>query len=250
VEEDDGRKGRSRKRSEDPEYTPASVEIASVIRDAILSGELRPGEHIGQEQFAKSQGVSRIPVREALRQLETEGLVVQVPHAGARVSSISLDECLELYRLREVLEPMVLGQSVTNLTVAQLTSVNESKERLEEAGDDIATWLLEDRTFHLGSFQGAAMPTALGLIERFYNQTQPFRHAYFNSLTPHQMAVVHIEHQLIFDAIERGDSVDAESHQRSHIRRTRLDLIRDPALSHPSAAEPRGAASVGLGDAP
>lgn len=240
VSEPEKAQKQKRRRSEDAGYTRASVEIASAIREAILAGDLTPGERIGQEQFAETHGVSRIPVREALRQLEEEGLVVQVPHSGARVSKISVDEVLEFYRLREVLEPMLLGQSVTGLTAAQLEQIKTSKERLESAGDDIATWLLEDRTFHLGSFQGAPMTTAFSLVERLYNQTQPFRRAYFSSLSPEQISMVHIEHQLIFDAIERKDAVDAESHQRSHIRRTRLELMRDPALTRPSEKEPRG----------
>lgn len=227
----------------DAGYTPASVEIANGVRELILSGSLAPGERIRQQELAADYGISRLPVREALRQLENEGLVVQIPHAGARVSSISLDECLELYRLREVLEPTVLGQSVRNLSESELLGIQESMERLEAAGNDVLTWLMEDRVFHLGSFRACRMPTALALVERFYNQTQPFRRAYFGSLDDAQIGLVHIEHRLIFDAIQREDATEAESQQRSHIRRTRLELMRNSALAEPSAAEPRGQSS-------
>lgn len=224
-------------------YTRASVDVASGVRELILAGTLAPGQRIRQEALAAQYGVSRVPVREALRQLESEGLVVQVPHSGARVSEISLDECLEIYRIREALEPAVLAQSVQHLSDEDHAVLRRSLDRLEAAESDWRTWLLEDRTFHLGSFAAAEMPTALALVERFYNQTQPFRRAYFGAMAPEEMHIVHLEHRLIFDAVERRDPVDAEALQRSHVRRTRLELMREPGLAESAVRpveEPRG----------
>lgn len=224
-------------------YTRVSVDVAAAVRALILAGTLAPGERIRQEALAASCGVSRVPVREALRQLENEGLVVQVPHAGARVSEISLDECLEIYRIREALEPAVLAQSVQNLSDEDHVTLRESLDRLEAAESDWQTWLLEDRTFHLGSFAAAAMPTALALVERLYNQTQPYRRAYFGAMAAEEMHIVHLEHRLIFDAVERRDPVDAHALQRSHVRRTRLELMREPELIESTVRpreEPRG----------
>src|ERR671938_2135164 len=95
-------------------YRPASDLILEGVRQLILRGELRPGERIRQEALASEYGVSRISVREALRQLENEGLVSLVPHTGARVARVDLKECVELYRLREAIEPIVLAASVPN----------------------------------------------------------------------------------------------------------------------------------------
>lgn len=209
----------------------------------ILAGTLAPGQRIRQEALAAEHGVSRAPVREALRQLEDEGLVVQVPHVGARVSQISLDECLEIYRLREALEPAILAQSVEFLTVEKHIELSDSLARLEASESDWRTWLLEDRVFHLGSFAAARMPTGLRLAERFYNQTQPFRRAYFGAMDREEMRIVHLEHRLIFDAIERRDPSDAHALQRSHVRRTRLELMREPGVAETAlrpVQEPRG----------
>lgn len=217
-------------------YTPVSVEIAGSVRELILSGRLGPGERIRQHELATDYGVSRLPVREALRQLENEGLVVQVPHSGARVSSISLAECAELYTLREALEPAVLAQSVPNLTAADVEELELCLGRLEAVNGDVAAWLMQDRLFHLGSFQACGMPTGLNLVERFYNQTQPFRRSYYGALDEAKLKVVHLEHRLLFDAIARKDPGDAHAYQRSHIRRTRLELMSNPALAEPAAS--------------
>lgn len=205
-------------------YRPMSHEVTASLRQAILEGHLQPGDRIGQASIAEAHGVSRIPVREALRQLETEGLITQVPHAGARVSQHSLREIFELYLLRESLEPLLLEHSVMKLSRKQLRELHDSMDRVRSAENDIQVWLLEDRTFHLSSFQAADMPTTLALAERFYNQTQPYRREFFGSLDQEQMDVVHLEHRLILDAIERRDPEEAEMLQRLHILRTRKHL--------------------------
>jgi DNA-binding GntR family transcriptional regulator len=225
--------GETSGKSEDG-YTPVSVEIAAGVRELILSGRLDPGERIRQHELATDNGVSRLPVREALRQLENEGLVVQVPHSGARVSSISQAECAELYKLREVLEPTVLAQSVPHLTEADLNELELCLARLEAVDGDVAGWLMQDRLFHVGSFRTCGMPTGLNLVERFYNQTLPFRRSYYGGLDDAELKVVHLEHRLLFDAIARKDPSDAHAYQRSHIRRTRLELMKNQALAEPA----------------
>ena len=128
-----------------PAYRPMSRDIAANLRQAILEGRIEPGERIRQESIAEASGVSRIPVREALRQLENEGLITHVPHAGARVSRHDPQEMLELYLLRESLEPLLLSHSVVNLTDTQLGELHESMDRVRAVETDVQTWLLEDR---------------------------------------------------------------------------------------------------------
>jgi DNA-binding GntR family transcriptional regulator len=96
---------------------------------------------------------------------------------------------------------------------------------IEAAAGDVHDWLAEDRRFHLATYRGADMPRALKMVETFWNQTQQYRRAYVGNLTPDRLEVVHIEHRLILDAIERGDAEDAGARQRQHIRRTRVGLL-------------------------
>ena len=89
----------------------ASARIAEAVRRAILSGEYQPGERIVQDDLAERYGGSRIPVREALRQLESEGLVRLVANTGAWVQSLTMAQCSEVYQTRERLEPPLLRHS-------------------------------------------------------------------------------------------------------------------------------------------
>jgi DNA-binding GntR family transcriptional regulator len=212
------------------EYEPVSTVILRGVRQLILSGELSPGERIRQEALAAEYGVSRIPVREALRQLENEGLVTLVPHSGARVARVDFDECIELYRMREALEPEVLAVSVPHLSEEDIAELRAHMETVEAAAGDALRWLTEDRQFHLASYRAAPMPRALQLVEGFWNQTQQYRRAYVASLPPDRLDIVHLEHRLILDAIERRDAPDAAERQRQHIRRTRVGLLEHTEL--------------------
>ncbi|MFB0913647.1 MAG: GntR family transcriptional regulator, partial [Pontimonas sp.] len=94
----------------------AAQRIADSLRESILGGELSPGDRIVQEDLSARYGGSRIPVREALRQLESDGLVRLVANTGAWVASLTLAECSEVYQTRERLEPLLLRFSAEHLT--------------------------------------------------------------------------------------------------------------------------------------
>src|SRR5690606_7315048 len=149
--------------------------IARQVREAILDGRLSPGTRVRQEALARRFGVSRIPVREALRQLESEGLVTLVPHSGARVARLDLAEHLELYRIREALEPVAAAESAPNLTDDQLDELRSLAAQIADAVDDEPRWLELDRRFHLTSYAGAALPRLRGMIEDLWNTTQHYR---------------------------------------------------------------------------
>src|SRR5690625_3011319 len=94
--------------------------VCSVLRKAILKGELKAGERLVQTELAEAIGVSRMPIREALRTLETEGLIVMEPHKGAIVRSISIEDIKEIYELRLALEPLALQKSVPNFSTQHI----------------------------------------------------------------------------------------------------------------------------------
>ena len=208
----------------DGSYEPLGQLIARRVRDAILDGRLGPGTRVRQEALARRFGVSRIPVREALRQLESQGLVTLVPHSGARVARMDLAEHLELYRIREALEPLAISESAPRLSDEQLAELEQLVEQIAEATDDEARWLELDRRFHLGSYAAAPLPRLLGMIDDLWNTTQHYRRAYRNTLSEEQFAFVDLDHRFILEALRRRDPVDAEQRVRSHIRRTRIVL--------------------------
>jgi DNA-binding GntR family transcriptional regulator len=204
-------------------YEPLATTVARSVRDAILDGRLKPGTRIRQEEIARRLGTSRIPVREALRQLETEGLVTLVPHSGARVAVMDFESFCELYRLREAVEPIAMAESVTRLSDAQIERLRELVQVVEDSADDPHRWLEYDRRFHLESYAAAPLPRFLSMIEGFWNQSQQYRRAYLYTVRTN-LEVVNYEHRLIMQAVERRDPDDASALQRLHIRRTRATL--------------------------
>lgn len=209
--------------ADDAGYERLADVVGRNIREAIVTGQLKPGDRIRQEEIAQRLGTSRIPVREALRQLETEGLVSLVPHSGARVAVMDYEGFNELYRLREVVEPMAIAESAAQLTDAQLEHLRELAAVVEQTGGDPIGWLQADRQFHLASYAAAPLPRVLDKIEGFWNRSQQYRRAYF-SIARSNLEIVSAEHRLILNALERRDPEDAATLQRLHIRRTRMTL--------------------------
>lgn len=211
---------------------PLSEVATRYLREAILEGRLRAGERIGQEAIARELGTSRIPVREALRQLENEGLIHLVPRSGARVARLDFEESAEVYRIREELEPLAISQSAPRLSDEQIAQLRELMLQIERS-EDPAVWLLRDRRFHLLSYAAAPMPRLLKMIENFWNSTQQYRRVYYGMVasarqanpTP-ELPMTHVDHRLLFDALERRDAIDAEAVLRTHIRRTRTTLAK------------------------
>src|SRR3954463_10399220 len=111
--------------------------VTAALRDAILDGRLKPGERISQEGVADDLGTSRVPVREAFRRLESEGLIILVPRSGAWVAKLAFDEYTEVYRIREWLEPPAVAASVPHLTDVQVAELGSLVEAMESAAEPI-----------------------------------------------------------------------------------------------------------------
>jgi DNA-binding GntR family transcriptional regulator len=207
----------------------SSARIAELLRDAILSGEYQPGERLRQEEVAQRFGASRVPVREAFRTLEADGLVTLVANTGARVSRLSLAECDEVYQTRERVEPLLLRYAMPHIDAARLDRLEQLAEDMQHTGS-VEEFLRLDREFHLGSY-AAAETTVLGdLVHRLWNTTQSYRRAFTLLLDEHATRVVHDEHHMLVGALRAGDADDAERVLVGHIRRTRLGLARHPEV--------------------
>lgn len=197
--------------------------VAATLREEILNGTLAPGDRLSQEDIAERFGVSRQPVRDALRQLEGDGLITMVANAGAWVSKLSESECYEAYQVRERLEPLLLSQSIPNLKPSQIQRLTELVAEIEKTSD-LEQFLRLDREFHLLSYAGAAPGMLREFVERIWNTTQHYRRAFAKLSGFVTSEVTHMEHKLILDGIVRGDSPQAEKALEGHIRRTRVTL--------------------------
>ncbi len=212
-----------------PKHGNTSLAIAEALRQAILRGDYTPGERIIQDQLSAKYGGSRIPVREALRTLESEGLVRLVANTGAWVASLTASECSEVYQTRERIEPLLLRFNAPEITHDYIVELDELAHTMENARD-VEEFLRLDREFHLGMYQ--RVPTYLlgELGTRLWNTTQPYRRAYTMLVDTKNLGIVHSEHHMLVTALRDGDLDLAEQVVALHIRRTRLHLERHPEV--------------------
>jgi DNA-binding GntR family transcriptional regulator len=208
------------------EAGPASDRIVEGLRRQILTGARAPGTRIRQEEVAREFSASRLPVRDALRRLEGEGLVRLVANTGAWVESLSVHECTEAYLIREHLEPLLLSLSVPRLDGDVVDRLAELAVRMQ--GADLETFLRLDREFHLLSYAAAQAPSIEEIIRRLWNSTQPYRRAYAVLVGVADSPATHAEHTLLVEALRRRDPQDAAHVLELHIRRTRVELARHP----------------------
>jgi DNA-binding GntR family transcriptional regulator len=207
----------------------ASERIAASLREAILSGEIPPGQWIRQEEVAARLGASRLPVREALRMLEAEGLTEHEANKGSRVPLLDQHEVDVVYQMRERLEPLALTESLPHLTPDQIAHLEQVQDRIEADGR-LTEFLALDREFHLLSYAGCPSELLVATVGRLWNTTQHHRRAFMLLGGPDRRWVVNSEHRLLLDAIRRSDPVDGERYLSGHIRRTRIELAQHPEV--------------------
>lgn len=212
----------------------ASRRIADGLRASILSGELPPGTRIRQEDVATGYGASRIPVRGALRILESDGLVRLVANSGAWVAEFDLQECEEVYRIRERIEPLLLRASRPGLTPEVFDRMDELVEQMERAATP-EHFVHLDREFHELSYSGADTVVLGEIVQRLWNMTQQYRVAYTRLFQAEGRTITHDEHRMLVRALREGDDEQAGVVARSHIRRTRRALAEHPELFGPTS---------------
>lgn len=139
--------------------------VLSTIRSAILSGRLAPGEHLNQDALATTLGVSRMPVRSALMQLETEGLVSFHPYRGAVVRMLTADQVREIYEIRIVLEEFAIRQVIGSLSEERLARLDKLASRMDKQKS--GERFLELRSdFYRELYDGDARPLLVSILER------------------------------------------------------------------------------------
>jgi DNA-binding GntR family transcriptional regulator len=208
---------------------PASQRVADYLRDAILGGDIRPGQRVPQAMVAERFGASRLPVREALRMLEAEGLIEHEANKGAHVPLLDSREVDIIYQMRERLEPLALSQSIPHLTASDVRALADIQDKIE-ANSNVSGFLQLDREFHLLTYSGCHFDQLTSMVTRLWNSTQHYRRAFVSSSGPGRMWVINSEHRLLLDAIQRHDTTDAERYLSGHIRRTRVELAKHPEV--------------------
>lgn len=225
--------------AETPARRPvASQRIADILAERILSGRLPPGARIIQDELAEELNASRLPVREALRILESRGLVTLKANVGASVTEMTMHDLRLSYEIRERVEPLLLAESIPRLTDADLDEMARIQDEIE-ANDEVNRFLVLDRDFHWLSYHRHDAPHLASIITRLWDTTQHYRRAYVALSASQGSWTINAEHRLLLEALGRRDANTASSVLSLHIRRTREALVRHPELFSDVPAEHR-----------
>lgn len=178
----------------------AQEAVLDALRRMIVTGELVPGSSLRQDAIAQRFGVSRVPVREALRILEGEGKLQHTAHQGYRISKLSIEELLEVYRLRELLETEAIKASVPRLQDDELARMRSAMDAMDRAADaeDVVQVGLGNRAFHFAILEPCGFPLTLRILGQLWETTDPYRRLYFTR--PITRANVNAEHLRIYEA--------------------------------------------------
>jgi DNA-binding GntR family transcriptional regulator len=183
----------------------AQEAVLAEIRRAIVSGELEPGQPIRQSVLAERLGVSRVPVREALKILQGEGQVEYQPHHGYVVTRLDLDDLREVYRIRQLLETEAARISVPAFTGADLMALSDAARDVDLAGDveDYVAMSDANRRFHFLLVEGAGMDRLSHLVHILWDATDVYRSFYYTDAS--NRSRVRAEHAAIVKAAAAHD---------------------------------------------
>ena len=195
-------------------------QVADRLREDVLSGRLRAGERLSQDGLAERFDVSRVPVRDALRTLEAEGLVSSHPRFGAAVADLSVDDLEELYEIRIALEPPIARRATPRLSDAALAEMRRQLAGMRVAGPASPAWFEAHAAFHRALNAAAGRERTAGLADNLRGLTERYVRVY--QLVAEREDELHAEHERILAAAERGDADAVAIAVREH-----LELVRD-----------------------
>jgi DNA-binding GntR family transcriptional regulator len=210
------------------ESQPASLAITAALRADIMSGAIAPGARLRQDELASRFGTSRIPVREALRQLEAEALVIHDTHRGARVAPLTLDETLERMEIRMALECAALKLAVPDMSDLDFEHMEGILAEYDLA-EEPAQWTTFNWAFHTALYAPCNRPTLLALIQANSANADRFMRLRLSQATGKERP--QIEHREILAACRAGDAARAATLLEEHIARSRKSLAASMRLS-------------------
>jgi DNA-binding GntR family transcriptional regulator len=221
-----------------------SVSAARLLRDAILAGDLQPGQTLGEESLGRQLGISRTPVREALVMLRGEGLVETPPNRPAAVRSFTAEDLREMHSLRAVLEGYAARTAAPLLTNRQLDDLARSVDRYAAlcAHDDRLPELVEENFSFHATIMDAAESERLNSMIGQVTAVPLIYKSYMTYSVENRESALH-DHRKILDALKDRDAEQAESLMKAHVM-----WARDVALAHLALIEGGKPAATSPGD--
>lgn len=201
---------------------PAPVAIADRLRAAILSGVLAAGTRVNQDRVAAEQGVSHIPVREALRRLEAEGLVTFAPRRGFFVARLSAEDAEELGEMRAALEALAIRLAVPRLTAADLEMAAMAIEAAEQS-DELTDWSEANWRFHRALYAPCGRPRLMETLENLWRGADRYLRVVWQA--ERWQARSQREHRAILRACRKQDATTAAELVAGHVTAATAALV-------------------------
>jgi DNA-binding GntR family transcriptional regulator len=198
--------------------------LADVLRDAILNGVFEDGQELNQVELAKQFGTSRVPVREALRQLQAEGLVRGEAYLRMVVNGLSIDRVTEIIDIRSSLETYLLGRAMQRADEGYVKRLQGLCRELDTVTDH-AKWLDGNRRFHEAMYEPADAPIAADLIVNLSKRVERYLRLWSHGRGVQRNREANSEHKAIVAHIDAGDRRKAVAELKRHIAHTRAHVV-------------------------
>ncbi|NLJ75995.1 MAG: GntR family transcriptional regulator [Peptococcaceae bacterium] len=204
------------------DYKPLRELVFDSLRKAIIHGKLRPGERLMEIQLAEEMGVSRTPVREAIRKLELDGFVVMVPRRGAYVAGVSVKDIADVFEVRSALEGLAAGLAAERITEEEMEELEKVIYQIS-GEEDVLTVVKKDNEFHELIYTASRNRRLTQIIKNLSEQINRFR---LTSLSvPGRLKIAVDEHKKIIEAICERDVDLANKLASEHMENAEQNLI-------------------------
>ena len=208
-------------------YLPLRDVVFNTLREAILKGELKPGERLMELQLAAKLGVSRTPIREAIRMLEQEGLAVTIPRKGAEVAKMTEKDMEDVLQIREALDELAAKIACEQISEEQLEELVATMHEFEESTktDNVKKIAEADVKFHDIIYQSTGNPKLVNMLNNLREQMYRYRLEYIKDADKRQILVV--EHDYILKAIRSRHVAEAKKAIREHIDNQEITVSKN-----------------------
>ena len=208
------------------EYLPLRDVVFTTLRQAILRGELKPGERLMEIQLANKLGVSRTPIREAIRKLELEGLVLMIPRKGAEVAEITEKNLRDVLEVREALEVLAVQLACERITPEQVAELKTAAREFQEIteGNDITQIAEADVKFHDIVYQATNNTRLIQLLNNLREQMYRYRVEYLKKVEARPKIMAEHDELIVF--IESGDKDGAANNICQHIDNQVVEVVK------------------------
>ena len=209
------------------EYLPLRDVVFNTLRQAILKGELEPGERLMEIQLAERLGVSRTPIREAIRKLELEGLVLMIPRKGAEVAKISARSLRDVLEVRRALEELAIELACQGMTEEDLGELQKAQDEFKKAiADGDAMRIAEtDEHYHDVIYSGTQNAKLIQMLNNLLEQMYRYRLEYIKDADKRKILI--LEHERVLKAIRDRKVAEAKEAMREHIDNQEITVARN-----------------------